>query len=264
VREELIDALSRDFDGHPYSKWRGAYWRLLSLVDLGVETGDPHALRAAEATLSWLCSPRRLKAIHKRNIDGRVRRCASQDGRGLWACLRLGMRGDPRLDVLAESLVETQWPDGGWNCDVRPEASHSSFNETWGPILGLAEYGVDDAVERGADFILRHRVVYSERTGRPAHPVLMKLHYPSYWHYDLMVGLRTLAGSVGLDDARTADALDVLQEKRDSDGRWRCEGKWWKRPGSKGSNVEAVDWTEAADELLTEQALDVLAAAGRD
>ena len=48
-----------------------------------------------------------------------------------------------------------------------------------------------------------------------------------------------------------------------SEGTWRCEGTWWKRPGSKGGNVEAVDWGDAADELLTEQATRVLAAAGR-
>ena len=263
MREQLLRGLSHDFDVHPYAKWRRAFWRLLSLVDLGVEPGNPHALSAAELTLGWLCSPRRLSAIHKRRIEGRVRRCASQDGRGLFACLRVGLRGDGRLDVLAESLVETQWPDGGWNFDVRPQASHSSFNETWGPILGLAEYGAHEAAVRGAEFLLRHRVVYSERTGEPAHSVFMKLHYPPYWHYDVLVGLRTLAVSVGLDDVRGDDALDLLESKRRPDGTWHPEGKWWKRPGSKGSNVDAVDWGSVANELLTERALDVLGTAGR-
>lgn len=263
VRDELLRGLTRDFDVHPYGKWRGAFWRLLSLVDLGVEPGDERAISAAEQTLGWLCDPQRLSTIRKRRIAGRVRRCATQDGLGIYACLRVGLRGDGRLDVLAESLVETQWPDGGWNCDVRPQASHSSFNETWGPILGLAEYGARDAAVRGAEFLLRHRVVYSERTGEPAHAVFMKLHYPSYWHYDLLVGLRTLAGSIGLDDVRGEDALDLLESKRRPDGTWRSEGKWWKRPGSKGSNVEAVDWGSVANDLLTERALDLLRTAGR-
>jgi len=263
VRDELFSGLSKDDRVHPYGKWRGAYWRLLSLVDLGVDPGHPPALAAAEQTLDWLASPRRLATIHKRRIDGRVRRCASQDGRGLHACLRLGLRGDPRLDTLAASLVDTQWSDGGWNCDVRPQVTHSSFNETWGPILGLAEYGADDAVERGAEFLLRHGVVFSHRTGEPAHPVLLQLHYPSYWHYDLLAGLRTLGASGALDDPRGARALDLLESKRRPDGTWRAEGKWWKRPGSKGSNVEAVDWGDAAHELLTERVGGVLHAAGR-
>ena len=74
MREELVRGLSRDFGVHPYGKWRGAFWRLLSLVDLGVEPGNAAAIDAAEQTLEWLCSPRRLRAIHKRRIDGRVRR----------------------------------------------------------------------------------------------------------------------------------------------------------------------------------------------
>ena len=80
----------------------------------------------------------------------------------------------------------------------------------------------------------------------------------------VLAGLRTLA-AVGraAADARTADALDLLEAKRGEDGSWRPEGKWWKRPGSKGSNVEVVDWGTAANELLTEQAEGVLGAAGR-
>jgi len=262
MREELINGLTRDYGVHAYGKWRGAFWRLASLVDLGVEPDRAGVLDAAEQVLAWLSSPGRLTRIHKRRIDGRVRRCASQDGLGLYACLRLGF-SDPRLDTLAASLVDTQWPDGGWNCDVRPEASHSSFNETWGPILGLAEYGANDEAGRGAEFLLRHRVAFSERTGSPAHPRIFDLRYPPYWHYDVLGGLRTLLHAGRLGDARTADALDVLEGKRLADGTWRVEGRWWKRPGSKGSNVEALDWGEEANVLLTERADKVLQAAGR-
>jgi hypothetical protein len=257
VRDELVAALSRDYGVHVYGKWKGAFWRLAALVDLGVPEGHPGALQAAEQTLALLAKPERLRAIHKRRIAGRVRRCASQDGMGLYCCIRLGLR-DERLDVLAESLVETQWPDGGWNCDRRPEASHSSFNESWGPLLGLSAYGATEAAERAADYFLRHRVVFSERTGK-LHERLTRLRYPPYWHYDLLVGLRALLRSGHLGDARTGDALDLLEAKRP----WRCEGRWWKGPGSKGSNVEAASWGEAAHELLAERALEVLATAGR-
>jgi hypothetical protein len=157
----------------------------------------------------------------------------------------------------------TQWPDGGWNCDLRPEVTHSSFHETWGPILGLAAYGADEAVERGAEFFLAHRVVFSHRTGELAKPALLKLRFPAYWHYDLLAGLRTLAATGGLGDPRAVDALDLLESKRLRDGTWRTEGRWWKRPESKGSGVEAVDWGNVANDVLTEQAEGVLGAAGR-
>lgn len=264
MREALVAGLSRSYGTHAYAKWTGAFWRLLSLVDLGIGAGHPGAMAAAEETLEWVASPRRLAEIHKRRIDGRVRRCASQDGRALQACLDVGLRGDPRLDMLAESLVDTQWPDGGWNCDRRPTVTHSSFNETWGPILGLATYGAaTDAAARGAEFLLLHRVVFSHRTGEPAHPTMLKLHSPAYWHYDLLAGLRTLAVVGGLADARADGALDLLESKRLPGGTWRTQGRWWKRPGSQGSNVEVVDWGDTANEVLTEQAEGVLRAAGR-
>lgn len=248
---------------HPYSKWSGAFWRLVSLADLGVPPGHAGAEKAAEQTLDWVASRRRLAEIHKRRIAGRVRRCASQEGRALQACIDVGLRGEPRLDVLAESLVDTQWPDGGWNCDRKPHVTHSSFNETWGPILGLARYGAQDAAARGAEFLLEHRIAYSHRTGELAHPTILRLRYPPYWHYDLLAGLRTVAASVGLDDPRLEKPLDALEERRHADGTWHCDGRWWKSPGSKGSNVEVVDWGPAANELLTEQAEHVLATAGR-
>ena len=263
MRDALVVALSRDYGTHAYAKWSGAFWRLISLVDLGVGPDHPGAVAAAEATLEWVAKPSRLAEIHRRRIEGRVRRCASMEGRALQVCLDVGLRGDPRLDTLAESLVDTQWPDGGWNCDRKPHVTHSSFNETWGPILGLAKYGATDAAARGADFLLRHRVVFSHRTGEPAHPVMLKLHFPAYWHYDVLAGLRTLAATDGLSDSRAGDALDLLEGARRPDGTWRTQGRWWKRPGSKGSNVEVVDWGDAANEVLTGQAESVLRTAGR-
>jgi hypothetical protein len=262
VRDAVVAALSEDDGAHPYAKWQGAFWRLISLVDLGVGPGHDGAVAAAHASLDWAANPRRLAEIHKRRIDGRVRRCASQDGQVLRCCIAVGL-DDPRLDTLAESLVETQWPDGGWNCDRKPHVSHSSFNESWGPLLGLAAYGADDAVSAGAEFFLRHRVICSHRTGELAHHSLPLLRFPAFWHYGLLPGLRTLEACAHLGDSRAADALDLLEAKRHADGGWSVEGKWWKRPGSKGSNVEAVDWGETENEVLTEQALGVLHAAGR-
>ena len=91
--------------------------------------------------------------------------------------------------------------------------------------------------ERGAEFLLSHKVFQSHRTGEPAHPRLLAIRYPPYWHYDVLVGLTTLARSVGLDDRRTADALDLLESKRLPDGTWRAEGRWWKGPSGPGVRV---------------------------
>ena len=200
---------------------------------------------------SWVASPRRLAEIHKRRIEGRVRRCASQEGRALQACLDVGLRGDARLDTLAESLVETQWPDGGWNCDRHPHVTHSSFNETWGPILGLATRTERSRRSRARSRVPPRSTTSCSRTARasPRTRRSLKLHYPRVLALRRARRPANHRASVGLGDARASEPLDLLEAKRREDGTWRPEGKWWKRPGSKGSNVEVVDWGTAANEL---------------
>ena len=81
---------------------------------IGVPAGEPRAVAAAQTVLDWLTGDGHRRGI--KTIDGLVRRCASQEGNALAVCCRLGMAGDPRVELLARSLVEWQWPDGGWNC----------------------------------------------------------------------------------------------------------------------------------------------------
>jgi len=261
---------------HAYSKWTGAHWRLFTLAELGVGIDVPGAAgpiaAAFEQELVWLSSPGRRRRI--KPIQGRHRNCSSQEGAGLWAAVRLGLGDDPRLRAVAERLVEIQWPDGGWNCDIRPGATHSSFNESWMPVRALVAYraamgsdlaGLDDAIEGALEFFLRHRVVESERTGDLAHENVGSLRWPSYWHYALVPGLRTLADAGRLADPRARAGLDRLIERRAPDGRWYPDGRYWTGPGSKGSGVELVHWgREGESRMLTLHGLQLLRAAGLD
>jgi hypothetical protein len=89
------------------------------------------------------------------------------------------------------------------------------------------------------------------------------LHYPPYWHYDILQALHLLARMGHLEDERTTDALDVLEERRGGDGRWQPDGYWWNPPGSARA-PEAADWGRGGpNEMLTLNALRVLRAAGR-
>ena len=201
--------------------------------------------------------------MRKRTFEGRVRRCATQDGLALHACCRLGLIDDPRVTAVAESLA------GDAMARRRLELRHPAAGDALlvqrdsGPVLGLAAFGDKRATARGVDFLLRHRVVFSPPPECRRALGVREARYPPYWHYDLLVGLRTLAVGGALADPRTADALDMLESKRQPDGTWRVEGRWWKRPGSNGSNVEVVDWEGIADGLLTQRARDVLSTAGR-
>lgn len=101
----LLRGQQRDggFGAHPYKKWTGAHWRLVSLVELGIPKDHRSARNATNQVLEWLTSEHHLKRI--KTVKGLVRRCASQEGNALGVCSRLGLTGDSRVKQLAESLI---------------------------------------------------------------------------------------------------------------------------------------------------------------
>ncbi len=264
------------FGVHPYQKWTGAHWRLVSLVELGIPPRFRPAVKATGQVLKWLLGEAHLRNIP--NINGLTRRCASQEGNALAVCTRLGLADDPRVVKLAESLVEWQWPDGGWNCDRRVEADHSSFNESLSTLWGLVEYqrATGDKeylkpIERASELFLQHHLFRSDKTGGIIYPEWVKLHYPLYWHYDILQALTILSRAGKLNDPRTKEALDIVEKKRGPDGLWRPDGCHWnksRKPVTKMklvvSNIEVVDWErKGPNRMITLNALRVLKAAGR-
>ena len=232
-----------------------------------------------------------LSESHLRNvprINGRYRRCASQEGNALAVSSRLGLGDDPRVKKIASSLAEWQWEDGGWNCDRKEEAHHSSFNESLAPLWGLAEYykatGDKEArktMDNVAEFFLKHRIFQSCRSNRTRPPEtfhgeihrmvqsIVEIHYPLYWHYDALQALIVIDRAGKLGDPRTGDALDLVEKKRLENGLWKPEGYYWNlkrnpKPNFAVSNVDVVDWGRGGpNEMITLNAMRVLKAAGR-
>jgi hypothetical protein len=246
------------FGVHPYSKWKGSHWRLVSLVELGVPPTSRLARAAANDVLAWIAAPSEPLVV-----AGRERRHASMEGNALAVCCRLGMARDARVRHLVDVLLRSQWPDGGWNCDTTSDAGRSSFHESLAPIWGLVEYHhatgdktAFQAAERAAELLLEHRLFRSRKTGEVIHAEWVHIHWPHYWHYDYFQGLRAI-GLVGrLRDPRAGDALDLLRSRMRLDGTWRVGGRrYWRRRGT--SNLEAVDWGDA-HQVVTPVALDIL------
>ncbi|HJT64626.1 MAG TPA: hypothetical protein VJ839_07655 [Candidatus Limnocylindria bacterium] len=241
----------------------------MSLVELEVPAGEPRAVAAAERVLRWLTIGGKRTRTEPRGIPPRSD--ASIEGNAVAACTRLGLASDPRVRLLAEALVAWQWPDGGWNCDASATGRRSSFHETLATMWGLHEYGAATgdraakrAARRAAELLLQHRLFRRHGTGEPIHPTWLVLHYPAYWHYDILQALVVLDRMGLATDQRATDALDILESRRLPDGRWRPGGYWWSPPGSGRATPEVVDWGRGApSEMLTLNALRVLKAAGR-
>jgi hypothetical protein len=257
------------FGVHPYRQWTGAHWRLVSLVELGIPAREPRAVRAANTVLAWLTSTEHRSGIV--TVGGLTRAHASQEGNALAVCSRLGLAHDPRVSLLAESLMNWKWPDGGWNCAVRASGRRSSFHESLAPAWGLFEYwratgapAAHEAALRTAELLLDHRLFRSRRTGAVIRRERLALHYPPYWHYDILQALLVLSRMGLARDARAADALAMLQRRQHSDGRWQPDAWWWRPPGMPRGHVEVVDWGQSGpNEMITLNALRILKAAQR-
>ena len=275
IPEGSIVATLLDFpesNVHPYRKWLGLHWRLVSLADFELPAGPAIRTKLHEGIdreLNWIANPRHLDAIPK--IDGLYRSDASMEGNGLYSASRFGHAGDERARRLVDRLLEWQWPDGGWNCDRAASGYRSSFHESWATALGLAAYhdatGDTDALaaaRRTAKLLLEHRLMYRLGTDEPIHSSFVSLHWPAYWHYDVLAGLRVLHATGLLTNEHAADALTLLESKARPDGRFETRAAWWQASRSATSAVDVVDWGKGRpSEVLTLHALRVLKAAGK-
>lgn len=168
--------------------------------------------------------------------------------------LALGAYFGHPSEQLAGRLVSEQLGDGGWNCEA-PKSLRSSFHTTICVLEGLLEYEraarfapghksgsiplalirqVGLVRRRGEEYLLKRALFRRLSSGEVANPAFLKIAYPPRYHYDVLRALdyfraadahecsipeaddRTSAET----DARLSEALDVVESRRQSDGRW--------------------------------------------
>jgi hypothetical protein len=241
----------------------GAHWRLVSLTELGAGTNEPRVMAALESVLDWLAADE--DPADALRIRDRYRVHGSIYANGLAVATKLGRAKDPRVARIAGWLLFWQWPDGGWNCDRHTHVTHSSFYESITPLWALSTFAkatgnkeAAAAADRTADFFLSHRVFKSHSEDRVGDPKWLQLRYPEYWHYDYLHGLVLLDRAGALPDPRADEALTLLREQQQPDGRWVQSGpQYWK--GRSGLYGDAAGWDrESVRQMLTLNALRVL------
>ena len=261
---------------HAYQKWQGPLWTFICLAEIGHRKGDRTLVPLRDQFREWLFAGQHLLPPHSLLIPGqedRFRRCACQEGFQAWSEMRLGI-ADERTEELTRRLKRWQWPDGGWNCDKRPEARTSSFMETLAPLRALALHAEITgsssskvAARRAAEVFLQRRLFRRRSDGSVIDPRFLKLAFPHFYPYDILFGLQVMAEAGFIADARCAEALDLLEAKRRRDGGWPLEQKVWKAVDSFVTRGTFYDWgptgKSRSNPWVTAAARFVLEAAGR-
>jgi hypothetical protein len=225
-----------------------------------------------EQALGWLRS-----SEYEERLIGRVRGLptlhASIDGNAVWALLRLGL-ADERIEPLVARLLAAQWPDGGWNCDRRASGRASSFTESLIPFRAVSLHAdltgsgeSKAAAARAAELFLARRLFRRLGNGRVIRPSFLQLHFPCYWHYDILFALTVLAEAGMVRDPRCEEALELLERKRLPDGGYPAEARYYRVARKHGSGRSLVDWgptsVRRSNDWVTVTALAVRTAAGR-
>ncbi|WP_344134659.1 hypothetical protein [Pedococcus bigeumensis] len=222
---------------HTYRKWQGPHWTLTCLATIDYPAGDELLRPLVRRVHDWLFSDHFLEppltAVLPSQED-RVRHCASMDGNAIWYSVRLGLEEERTREVV-DRLIGWQWPDGGWNCDKRPGATHSSFQESLIPARGLWAYGrahdyepALEAAQRVADLVLQRRLLWHRSDGSlivpdwAGKPGPDRIHYPIQF-FDVLFALQVMADLGRLGDPRCADALELVACKQLPDAGFPLE-----------------------------------------
>jgi len=141
--------------------------------------------------------------------------------------LALGAYFGRPTETLAHRLVSEQLEDGGWNCEA-PKSTRSSFHTTICVLEGLLEYEravgtapeVRAARRRGEEYLLERGLFRRLSTGEVANPAFLELAFPPRYHYDILRALDYLRDAGVQPEARMRDAVDFIESRRQTDGRW--------------------------------------------
>ncbi|MGA7097022.1 MAG: hypothetical protein WB245_05590 [Acidimicrobiia bacterium] len=209
-------------DSKPFfDAWTATHFSLQQLCDFGLEPDSP---KAGEA-LSLVRQNVRWDANGAPYFDGETEPCING------VALAIGSYFGEAVDGIAERLLGEQLSDGGWNCWAEYGATVSSFHTTICVLEGLLAWeraqGSSDAIASarsgGEEYILERGLFRTLSTQEVIDPRFTMFSYPTRWYYDVLRGLEYFRSTGAPFDRRCAEALDLVEGKRDDAGRWPLE-----------------------------------------
>ena len=206
-------------------KYTSTHYTLLTLRRIGLPAKHPQALKACAVLLDSDLLP---------NVGPGF---AERRGAHADLCI-VGMvlsmvayfqHDDARVHRIAEYLVQEQMEDGGWNCRAWRGDRHASFHTTGSALEGLLEYERVNPKSRlplaaaqaaGREFLLRHHLYKSHRTGEVVNESMTRLPFPPQWQHDSLRALDYFQAAGAARDERASDAIELLLGQQDAEGRW--------------------------------------------
>jgi hypothetical protein len=154
--------------------------------------------------------------------DGEVEPCINGRTVAIGAYFGQDVRG------IVDRLLNDQMADGGWNCEQERGSTRGSFDSTLNVLEGLLEYerstGADGAVaaarRRGEEYLLDRRLLRRLSDGEVPQKRWLYVGFPNKWFYDVVRVLEYVRQARAEPDERMTEALDVVESKRDAEGRW--------------------------------------------
>ncbi len=202
-------------------EWTSTTFTLLVLRDLGLDPASGQARKAVQLVAD------NSKWDHDGQdyFDGEVEPCINGKA------VAIGAYFGQNVDGIVERLLGEQLADGGWNCEAERGSIRSSFNSTIAVLEGLLEWErargdsqeVTATRRRGEEYLLERRLLRRRSTGEVIDPSWTMFSFPTRWHYDVLRGLDYLRSTGAEPDERCAEAIELVESKRDSEGRWDLE-----------------------------------------
>jgi hypothetical protein len=202
-------------------EWTSTTFTLLLLRDMGLPPASEQARRA----VALVRDNSKWDHDGQDYFDGEVEPCINGK------TVALGSYFGENVDGIVDRLLVEQLADGGWNCEAERGSVRSSFNTTIAVLEGLLEYeranqGREDvraARIQGEEYLLERRMFRRLSTGEVVDPSWMHFSFPTRWHYDVLRGLEYLRSAERKPDGRCAEAIELVESKRDASGRWPLE-----------------------------------------
>jgi len=216
--------------------WTATAFSLKQLVDFGV---DPQHERARRA-VALVRENSRWEHDGERFFDGEVEPCIN----GLTVVI--GAHFGEDVGAVVDRLLTEQLQDGGWNCAVEDGSTRGSFHTTIAVLEGLLAFetaagprpDVTVARERGQEYLLEREFMRRISDGEIPDERWLQFSYPTRWRYDVLRALDYLRDAGAAADPRMDAALDLVESKRDAEGRWPLENT---HPGAVHFRLEDGD-----------------------